>query len=943
MFAVLGRLLIRLGSAIALLTMLAAVPAGLAIFIGWPLPDHMPSSDELTSFLTRGIGDHTIIDGLAILLWLVWALFTMAVGVEAAAAIRGVQAPRLRGLGPVQGLASILVTGLTASVIAGSALVPATAATIFGPPTAATAASSPSTVVQASPDRPVLLTTATSVASPRLHTVGTVTLVIDGCGYEHTVVKNESLWRIAEMCLGDPRRWPEIWELNKHKYWPHVSGSKNFTDPDVIFPGWVLDLPASAAPPPQTTPLPPPIEPSTPPQTPAPSASASPSAQASTTAIPTTVPSAPATAGSEDGVVELIPTPAGSLSPSASASPSPSTSVTSSTTDSVPEASPTAAEDGVLDGVSLPGGWISAALGAALVAAVAWVWKRRRQRYIPTPIGYPESETDPSLAPPLAARTLIRQTLRRANPEALAEPTSGPTVRQFTTAEVKPALPDTGPSGTELAGASTLPLIAGMGLAGDGAHDAARGLLVAVLASGHPDDPDAQGRVIVPAATLATLIGVSAVDLGPMSRLTIAASFTDALGLVEEEIIRRSRIVAEAHVADVNALRTGDAFAEPLPQLLLLADAPEPASQARLLTAIGLGERLHIGAALLGTWPPGTTLTVNTDGTTTGGTGQRLAVLSADAAADTIAMLREAHGDTIAAPAEHIPGLPATTVPSNVDAQPLRLGGEAAPAPPASRVQVRILGPAAVLDTTGEPASKLRAKSVELLVYLALQRKGAPLDQIMEAIWPDATMRRASERLSTCVANLRRVIRSAAHGDEPAPDQPRLEPVINTGGHYQLDPAIVTVDWWTVLDETSRVASASNDQGKLAHLQAAIAALHGPLADGADYEWIDTDREHVRRTQIRLYAQAADLLTPTDPHQARTLLDTACDIDPLSEELARRAIQAAATLGDIDGIRHRLDTIRRDLDEAGTEFVTDIEQLAATLIKQVHHAQREDN
>lgn len=943
MFAVLGRLLIRLGSATALVTMLAAVPAGLATYIGWPLPHHMPSGDELTSFLTQAIGDQAIIDAIAVLLWLVWALFTIAVVVEAAAAIRGVQAPRVRALGPLQGLASILVTGLTASVIASSALIPPTAASIFGPPATATAASA-SIMLQASPDRPVLLTTAAPETSPRLHTVGTVTLVIDGCGYEHKVVKNESLWRIAELCLGDPHRWPEIWELNKGKYWPHVSGTKAFTNPDVIFPGWVIDLPAGAALPPQTTSPAPPIQPTTP-QTPAPSASASPSAPEAATASATTQPSAPATAGSEDGVVELIPTPTGSLSPSAN--PSPSTPVTSSTAADTPDEPPTV-DDGVSDGVTLPGGWISAALGAALVTAVAWVWKRRRQRYMPTPISHPESETDPGLAPPLAARTLIRQTLRRAHPEALRDPEPGPTVRQFTSAEVKPALPETGPSGTELAGASTLPRTAGMGLVGDGAHDAARGLLVAVLASGHPEDPDAQGRAIVPAATLATLLGVSAVDLGPMHRLTIAASFTDAVGLIEEEIIRRSRIVAEAHVADVQALRAEAVFAEPVPQLLLIADTPEPASQARLLTAIGLGERLHIGAALLGTWQPGTTLTVNTDGTTTGGDGQRLAVLSADAAADTITMLREAHGDTIAAPAEDNPVRPAAG-PTEAAAKQLRSGGEPAPAQPAAaeqparRVQVRVLGPAALLDTTGAPAPKMRAKSLELLVYLSLHRKGAPLDQIMEAIWPDVTLRSASQGLSTCVGNLRGAIRTAAHGHAPAPDRPRLEPVINSGGHYRLDPAIVAVDWWTVLDETAQVATASSDQHKLAHLQAAIAVLQGPLADGADYEWIDTDREHVRRTQIRIYAQAAELLTHTDPHQARTLLDTACDIDPLSEELARRAMQASAALGDLDGIRHRLDTIRRDLDDAGTELETDLEQLAATLIKHLHHARREDN
>ncbi|SIO54599.1 BON domain-containing protein [Rhodovulum sp. ES.010] len=49
----------------------------------------------------------------------------------------------------------------------------------------------------------------------------------------HTVVKGDSLWKIAEATLGDGARYTEIFEANK----PMLS------DPDKIYPGQVLRIP----------------------------------------------------------------------------------------------------------------------------------------------------------------------------------------------------------------------------------------------------------------------------------------------------------------------------------------------------------------------------------------------------------------------------------------------------------------------------------------------------------------------------------------------------------------------------------------------------------------------------------------------------------------------------------------------------------------------------
>ncbi len=51
----------------------------------------------------------------------------------------------------------------------------------------------------------------------------------------HTVVKGETLWGLAQQLLGDPYRWPEIYDLNK----------ANIANPHWIYPAQVFKLPGA--------------------------------------------------------------------------------------------------------------------------------------------------------------------------------------------------------------------------------------------------------------------------------------------------------------------------------------------------------------------------------------------------------------------------------------------------------------------------------------------------------------------------------------------------------------------------------------------------------------------------------------------------------------------------------------------------------------------------
>ena len=178
-----------------------------------------------------------------------------------------------------------------------------------------------------------------------------------------------------------------------------------------------------------------------------------------------------------------------------------------------------------------------------------------------------------------------------------------------------------------------------------------------------------------------------------------------------------------------------------------------------------------------------------------------------------------------------------------------RPAGAPAAGPPAGRtpVQVRVLGSPAVLDPTGTPLPALGAKkSRELLVFLAVQRDGATLAEILAALWPGAPARRAERRLSTCLDYLRNVIRTAAaRGDDPDAGT-RLEPIVVAGGRYRLAPDVVAVDWWRLLDEHPSTV----DDPAAARDTVSVAAP--ALAEGCRYPWLRPGHQLSRRGGVRM-------------------------------------------------------------------------------------------
>ncbi|MEU7176062.1 BTAD domain-containing putative transcriptional regulator [Micromonospora tulbaghiae] len=236
------------------------------------------------------------------------------------------------------------------------------------------------------------------------------------------------------------------------------------------------------------------------------------------------------------------------------------------------------------------------------------------------------------------------------------------------------------------------------------------------------------------------------------------------------------------------------------------------------------------------------------------------------------------------------------------------------------RVQVSVLGAPSIADGASHPP--LRAKALEVLVYLAVHDGEATVDAILDDLLPDAPTSKAPGRLYTYVSNLRAVMRhTAGPGDYLTHPQNR----------YTLNPALVDVDLWRMRAAIRDAERATDPQARIAALRRAVDTYRGHLADGVDYEWIEPYREAVRQQALDTYLALAEALAADPAHQL-TVLDEAIRHSPYTEELYQHAMRARAALGQTDAIRSLHRALTRALAEIDAEPHEDSLALANELI-----------
>lgn len=152
--------------------------------------------------------------------WVAWAIMVVSFASEAVALVRGVHSVRLPGLGMPQ-LAAGRLLGVAALLFIST---PIASETVSMPPAAA------------APVVPSAVATAlTTMAEPAVVTPASQsTAPVSQPTVRYTVKRGDSLWKIAQVHLGDGTRFREIVDLNEAA----LNGQ-----PDFIAPGLVLRLP----------------------------------------------------------------------------------------------------------------------------------------------------------------------------------------------------------------------------------------------------------------------------------------------------------------------------------------------------------------------------------------------------------------------------------------------------------------------------------------------------------------------------------------------------------------------------------------------------------------------------------------------------------------------------------------------------------------------------
>ena len=934
----------RLAGAAAGLAVIAVVLAGppyaLVRLTGWPVPRQLPGWTQLQAFLTSPLSDGAIINGLALAAWVLWALAAVAVLTEVAAALAGRPAPRLPVIAPFQAAAAAVIgatvlTTLQAPQAAPNSMQPLHAALtartavaaplIPGQQASAAAASSP----QAARGRD------TPAARPRTY----------------RVVPGDDLWEIAARFLGNGERWHELYRLNAGK--PQPDG-RTLTDPNLIYPGWILLL----APPGSHNGSRPPHHDRRPPPARTPSPSPSPSR------------------------------------PHSGSTPSPAPASTH------PQPRPVA--------VHLPSGALIGISVAIMVAAALTLASiQRRRRYRPRP--GPPATLQPADPPLPAVITALRRAARPAPPATADDdgpgtgtppvtdpyldpyedispgpgqhgespPASSPTPQPDPPGPAPPTgtgtpparEPGTIPLGVRGTSEAALDIAAlgGLGLTGPGAPAAARAILAALLARTQTAAAGMPPAVIIPAADAARLLpGQDAAQIpGVLAPATLAA----ALDEMEAAMLSQARAAGGFDGDDEQPAAAGAAG----PGAALIATS-DPGTAQRLRGILDTGRRLGTAAIVLGTWPPGVTCQVAADGIVTAATppgesleGIRLFHLGADEAAAITAVLRDAHS---AQPAEAalalpvrpparpaakaprqarpaVPYLPAPVLPAPPEparaadappGQPLPAAvtpappdqtapaaGSTAPGPDTARpVQLTMLGPLRITARGKEIGGGLR-KARELMAFLAVNPDGASAEAISEALWPDADASHATGQRNLALRKARDMLRGAT--GQAAPMW-----ILHASGRYRLDPTLISTDLWQFTAALDQARHAATDDDRLAACREAAGLYHGELAEDEGYDWAEPYAETARRRALDAWTTIADILAPRDPGQALAALESALGHDPYNEYLYQKIMRLQAAAGHPEAVRRTLSLLEARLTELGITAGTQTRNIAASLL-----------
>ncbi|SDM26412.1 DNA-binding transcriptional activator of the SARP family [Lentzea albidocapillata subsp. violacea] len=986
------RVLRGLVAATTLLALTAGVPWALWHYVGWPLPDHVLTWTELQVVLLSPITAEFVLDVIACACWIWWAAFALdVVACTVDAARRGFDAARsveFSAAGPTQALAGVLVGSILMAVLGNrltlAASAPLSATLGAGAPVVATAPAwhHPTPGTEALEGRSsVAPAGGAGDVSTRPESV-VVLAPQDGV--------HDSLWRIAQRTLGDGARWPEIFELNKGK--PQPNGHA-FTQPSLIFPGEELTLPHKAhapTPPPAdqapNSPAPPSTSsaPSTSlqPSTPAPPAPSTPQAPPSATSR-TPAPQAADEPGFRWGAELFV-----SLGLAAAVSATLMLARRrhrsryrpgSGDRDDLPVApvvyqlrlahlrteahNEIGLDDEADDEHQQRPRPVSAApplvvgaheTGAGCTAVLTPGVGVRDGREIALDLAAARGLGLVGAGAPAAARALLIEALT-TSPHHLA--TSAGTVVIVPVGDLVSML---GREARHLRLPSTVRVVRDL----DSALDAVEAeILVRATAS---REPGAEPRMWPP---LVLVVQPPALHLRLQAVLDTGAPF-GVTGLLLGQwqpgvtcYVRADGTISATGPGLGEALRGTQVFrlgGDDTTQLLNLLHQAEPQPDAPDTSYLpDLPPAPHTPVAA--TPPAGNDHTVpSAEGpleTRPSSTSEiELKVTAAatqPAPSDTQPEIldpspaqglrkrqqRPDRADVVGAEKEHPqPGAltddpaPADGHTEPVAATPPAFAPHHEDDTDAAQITVTVLGGLRVhwhpephpATSSREITGTLQPRTQELLVFLALHPDGVTRDPLVSALWSHDPPARPTNALHTALARMRTALAAATNG--------AVTDIVSTSnGRYQLDPAVVSVDYRRFAHAVAARRAATTDQARIDALWDVVNAYGGTLAEDTTAEWIEPVREAIRRDAVDAVAALARALVDTDPQQTLDLLEVARAFDPHNEPLYRDIMRLQERLGQIDAIPRTLTLLSARLAELDAAPTPQARGLAAQL------------
>jgi DNA-binding SARP family transcriptional activator len=989
------RVLRGLAALAGLLVVLVGVPVTLAS-LGQGPPGGLPSWHAMSRGLAHSVTDTTLLRAAALLCWLVWALFALAVLLEIADQVVGLprrfpsRTRRWRiGIPGLQGWARTLVLG-AALLLPQRAMVGAVA---DPSPVTAQASITGSSAVVTGP--PVVLAPAPAGASTTAHVPSPVQHE-PSAPRRYVVKRYDSLWAIAEHHLGSGIRWREIRDGGGR----HLGG--NGVAARTIYPGEVLLLPPATTPRPSGRPVSPaPTKPPIPrgaaPGTPRSVAPATaPTSAPAASKIPPTGAVAPASVAPPAPAASARP-PTRAVAPASVAPPAPAASLAppvpgASTAptggvapaDLTAPASPTPptmvamtadrrSPSGPADATALfEGGMV----GAAILGMIG-VLRRQQARHRPpgrrirlpgpavsrTELSLRQNETpdrmllveraaaslvttlpDGGVTPPAILGILVDDNTVEV---LLAHPAPPPPAWvavaegfrwRIAASDLPPDLPN---------GSAPLPALASLGRVASGTADALINLEAAGLVGVAGDPAQAAGLLYAMASQLlgapwARAATIVLVGFPPGLAGSDNARTVPSISALAEELKATAEVMsatARQHgCPDVFAGRLRGVAGDGWPPIIVLSAQRPTGRELELLASVaqpGQGvAAVVVGAGRLARWEidagahpcPVNPLRLAIEPTVLDtATMQAIAELLEVAEDKTGASLEDPPYDRIEVSVERPDGsaanqrtMPAATTltqrltrlhapngapngspngPSN-GAPNSASSGPAVPDLGHPPVLVRVLGS---VEIDGASDFK-RAKSRELVVYLAMHPNGVGESELDEALWGEAAARVviSSTRDSTVS-----VARSALGGAA------RLLPAQGQGREkrYQLGPDVQS-DWvqFCTLHRFGR------DHQSVAALHQALELVRGrpfeAVISGRTYGWIHTEG-HARHIEAEV-ADAADLaagfyLDAGDPLSARWAARRGLLAEPYTERLWVRLMEAADAIGESQEIERIMD------------------------------------